>query len=181
VTLLLAVAAVVTSAIALRRWRAARRETALRRLAAAQVPDLIDLVIVAVRSGRTPSTAVRLAAEWAPEPVASAAHAVVRRLDTGERFADALADLRRSVGPTADPLVDALTAAERDGLAVVPTLDRLADEARLQRRRQADADARSLPIRLGFPLACCALPSFVLLTVVPVLAGTLSSLRLTLP
>jgi tight adherence protein C len=181
VTLLLAVASLVTASVAIRRWRAARRETVLRRRAAAQMPDLIDLVIVAVRSGRAPPTAVRLAAEWAPEPLASSTRAVVRLFDAGERFADALADLRRSVGPAADPLVDALTAADRDGLAVVPTLDRLADEARRQRRRHADADARSLPIRLGFPLACCTLPSFVLLTVVPVLAGTLSSLRLTLP
>lgn len=180
-TLLLAALTAITSVVAVRRWRAARRATVLRRAAAAQVPDLIDLVIVAVRSGRAPATAVRLAAQWAPEPVAAATREVVQRLDTGERFTDALSDLRRSVGPAADPLVDALSAAERDGLAVVPTLDRLADEARRQRRRQADADARSLPIRLGFPLACCTLPSFVLLTVVPVLAGTLSSLRLTLP
>jgi tight adherence protein C len=60
-------------------------------------------------------------------------------------------------------------------------LDRLADEARRHRRRLADASARELPVRLAVPLVSCTLPAFVLLTIAPVLAGALSSLRSSLP
>ena len=47
-----------------------------------------------------------------------------------------------------------------------------------ERRRQAQVDASKLPIKLAFPLVACVLPSFVALTIVPILIGALSSLTL---
>ena len=44
---------------------------------------------------------------------------------------------------------------------------RLAAEARLERRRAAEATARRVPVKLLFPLVLCTLPAFALLTVVP--------------
>ena len=70
-----------------------------------------------------------------------------------------------------------LGAADRYGLPLAPALDRLAAEARLARRQQAEAAARELPVRLAAPLVLCTLPSFVLLASVPLLIGTVSSLR----
>ena len=105
----------------------------------------------------------------------------MRRADTGQRFAEAVTALLEppphGLGPIAQPLVDALALADRYGTPLPPILDRLADEARAQRRRNADAAARRLPIQLSFPLVGCTLPSFVLLTVVPLMAGTFSSLH----
>jgi len=49
--------------------------------------------------------------------------------------------------------------------------------ARQQRRRDSDAAARELPVRLAVPLVLCTLPSFVLLAIVPLLLGALSSLH----
>ena len=49
-------------------------------------------------------------------------------------------------------------------------LSRLADDARRQRRHDLEAAVRRLPVRLSFPLVCCSLPAFVLLTVVPLVA-----------
>ena len=71
-----------------------------------------------------------------------------------------------------------LTSAERDGIAVGPTLDQLSFEARRRRRLAAETAARKLPVRLSFPLVACVLPAFALLTLAPLLAGALSSLRL---
>ena len=55
----------------------------------------------------------------------------------------------------------------------------MADEARQHRRRGAEAAARELPVRLSFPLVLCTLPAFVLVAIVPLLVGALSSLRST--
>ena len=38
--------------------------------------------------------------------------------------------------------------------------------------------ARRVPVQLLFPLVACVLPAFALLTVVPLLAGTLRTLSL---
>ena len=57
-------------------------------------------------------------------------------------------------------------------------LESLAHEARASRRRQHEATARRLPVRLSFPLVVCTLPSFVLLAIAPAVIAALSSLSL---
>ena len=52
-----------------------------------------------------------------------------------------------------------------------------ADDIRAERRRRAEAQARTLPVKLAFPLVMCTLPSFVLLAIVPALLGAVSTLR----
>ena len=74
-----------------------------------------------------------------------------------------------------------MSAAVRDGLPLPPVLDRLTDEATTSRRRQGEAAARRLPVRLSFPLVVCTLPSFVLLAIAPAVLGALSTLRGTTP
>jgi len=98
-------------------------------------------------------------------------------MSEGKRFADALTCLSAELGPIAQPLVDSLSAADRYGLPLAPVLERLSLEARQQRRRDSDAAARELPVRLAVPLVLCTLPSFVLLAIVPLLLGALSSLH----
>ena len=95
----------------------------------------------------------------------------------GVRFASAVVEFRRHLGPPAFPIVDALIQLDSDGVAATIILDRLSGEAHNQRRLLAEAEAREIPIRLIFPMVCCVFPSFVMLTVVPMLAGTLASLR----
>jgi tight adherence protein C len=85
------------------------------------------------------------------------------------------------VGPVSTPVVDAMVTADRYGLPFAPVLDRLIDEARAERRRQAAERARRLPVALSFPLVACSLPSFVLLTIVPAVLGAITSLRTSLP
>lgn len=81
-------------------------------------------------------------------------------------------------GPALRRLVDALADHDRYGTPLGPILDRVAVEARLARRRQAEQAAQRLPVTLLFPLVLTVLPAFVLLVVVPLLAGSLASLEL---
>ena len=73
-------------------------------------------------------------------------------------------------------MVRAVLTAERDGVPIRSLLVHLADEARRQRRHELEAAVRRLPVRLTFPLACCSLPAFVVLTVVPLAAAGLQRL-----
>lgn len=156
---------------------AVRRSRRLRRAddaaAAAALPEFLELLVALVRAGCTPADAVRRVAGRAPPPLADTLARVVARLDQGQRFADALGEL---AVPAARPAVDLLATADRYGLALAPVLDRLADEARAQRRRLGEAAARELPVRLAFPLVCCTLPSFAVLTVVPIVVASLGRL-----
>ena len=74
------------------------------------------------------------------------------------------------------PSTVSIGAADRSGAPLGPTLERLSIEARAERRRLADADARRLPVRLSFPLVGCTLPAFVLLGIAPAILAALTSL-----
>jgi Flp pilus assembly protein TadB len=123
-----------------------------------------------------PIEAMRTAHAHVGPTVQSAFAEVLRRVNSGTRFADALDALPALLGPRALLLADTLSAADRDGLPLAPVLERLSVEARAQRRRDADARARQLPVRLAFPLVVCSLPAFVLLAVTPMLIAALSAL-----
>lgn len=155
----------------------ARRERVARQRAVEALPDLVDLVVVGARAGLAPGAALEAAAPYAPDAVRATVDEIVHRLHRGARLADALSVLPERLGPTAATLGDALATADRYGLALEPVLDRLAADARADRRRHAERHARTLPVRLAFPLVVCTLPAFVLLAIVPALLGALSTLR----
>lgn len=163
---------VVARALAVRR----RRHRRQRKVDAA-LPDTVGLLVLILHAGATPVAAIRELRLLAPEAVLHGLDAVVHRLDRGQRLADALAELPRVLGPGARPLADGIAAAERDGLPLAPLLERLDADSRSARRRAAETDARRLPVRLSFPLVLCTLPSFLLLGIVPVLAGALESIH----
>ena len=155
-----------------------RRVAAARRAA---FPDTVELIVIAVRSGRSPTEAVGVAASLSAGVLAPAFEAFAHRLHRGAAFADALASFGDVVGPTARPFVDAMATADRYGLPLAPVLDRLVDEARAERRRQAAEAARRLPVALSFPLVVCSLPAFVLLAIVPAVLGAVAALGDSLP
>jgi tight adherence protein C len=145
------------------------------------LPDVIDLVVVGVRAGLSPQHALLVASGQAPSSIQEALEEVGHRLSRGQRLADALQALPERLGPAAASLADSLATADRYGLPIEPVLDRLAAEVRIDRRRQAERYARTLPVKLSFPLVICTLPSFVLLAIVPAVLGALSTLRGTAP
>lgn len=184
--LLLAVPAVVVSPVLvlvvgvwwwaaplLRRRREVRSRDAEVR---SELPEVVDLFLLAVGAGLTVALAVPAVARHHRGRLGDALSEVARRVRLGERLADALATLPAVVGEPVRPLVTVLVGSERYGVALVPALERLASEARLERRRAAEAAARRVPVKLLFPLVLCTLPAFALLTVVPLLAGSLHSL-----
>ncbi len=151
---------------------ARRRRAAIERA----LPDAMDLLVLTVRAGLTPFQAVRDLAVSGDDAIGAAFAEVVRRTERGQPFADALVALPDQLGPQASGLADVIATSDRHGLPLGPVLDQLAAEVRATRRRLDQADARTLPVRLSFPLVMCTLPSFVLLAIAPAVIAALSSL-----
>lgn len=154
-----------------------RVEKRRRRAARLALPDFIEIVIIGVRAGLTPTAAFQMAASHARPELAPALDEVVHQMHRGRRLADALATLPDWLGPPAAYFTDALITADRYGLPIEPVLDRLTADVRTDRAQQGQEQARTLPVKLAFPLVVCTLPSFVLLAIVPAVLGALSTLR----
>lgn len=178
-TVLLAAVVAALAALA-RRGADSRRRRRERELLVDSLPDVVDLLIVLVRAGLTPAHALDELVRCSPTPWHDGFHAVAAaRARNGVRAVDALGELVVQCGPPAQGLVDVLVSCERFGQPLLPTLERLSLESRLARQRLHDIRARTLPVRLTFPLVLCILPAFGLVTVVPLIAGTLSSMQST--
>ena len=168
-----AAALLVLPTVAARREE--RRTTAAVRSA---LPEAVDLIRLGIDAGLTPNLALAEAAPWTPPPLGPALDRALDQAASGRPLADALGGLAHDLGEPVRPLTAALVATERDGAPLAPTLERLALEVRRDRRRRAEEAARRLPVKLLFPLVLCTLPAFALLTLVPLVAGVLSSMRL---
>jgi Flp pilus assembly protein TadB len=156
------------------RRRAHARRLAVRSEAA---PAVLDLLGAALLAGLNPHRALIRVAERAPEALRedlSLAAAVLRLGGTPASALRAAAD--RSGQDELRAAAAALEAAERWGAPPAEALAARAEALRGRARLNAEAEAGRAAVRLAFPLVLCFLPAFVLLTVVPTIAGALQTL-----
>jgi tight adherence protein C len=158
--------------------RARRRAGAAAAAVRRSLPEAVDLLNLAVGAGLTVPLAIAAVGRRHQGPVGIELARVAREVDGGRRCADALEDAGGRLGPDAGPVLSALVASERYGAPLAEALARLAADVRADQRRRAEESARRVPVKLLFPLVLCVLPAFALLTVAPLLAGALGSLRL---
>ena len=146
------------------------------------MPDAVELLVLCIHAGCSPTQAVVAVAARAPPAVrpafADVELAAAPRPVAGRRPRRAR---RPSPARSAARWRRAIAAADRDGLPLAPVLDRLAAEPAPPAAGSARPHARRLPVRLTFPLVPCTLPSFVLLAIAPAVLGALSTLRANAP
>ena len=167
----------LAAALVLRHHRRHGRSQRRREAVEAAMPDAIEVLVLCVRAGCSPTQAVVELVARAPPALRPAFADVELRLHRGQLLADALGALEAHAGRPGREVARAIAGADRDGLPLAPVLDRLAADARTTRRRLGEIAARRLPVRLTFPLVMCTLPSFVLLAIAPAVIGALSTLR----
>ena len=159
--------------------RVARRRGAARRLAArsAAAPAVLDLLGAALRAGLNPHKALFRVAERAPDVLQEDLSTAATVLRLGGTPAEALRQAAdRSGLEEFRAAAAALEAADRWGAPPAEALAARAEALRSRARLQAEAEAGRAAVRLAFPLVLCFLPAFVLLTVVPTVAGALHAL-----
>jgi tight adherence protein C len=157
----------------------ARRRAAVRRLAIRRdaAPAVLDLLGAALLAGLNPHKAVLRVAERAPDVLREdlgMAAAVLRLGGTPAAALRSAAD--RSGLDKFRAAASALEVAERWGAPPAEALAARAEALRSRARLEAEAEAGRAAVRLAFPLVLCFLPAFVLLTVVPTVAGSLRAL-----
>ena len=159
-----------------RRIRAQRSQRAHARQVRAALPDLVDLLVLAASAGLSLPVAHPLVAAHTPPPVGPALADAHAATGLGRPRAEAVLEAMAPLGERAHALGHVLVDHLRYGVPLLPGLERTGLELRLDRRRQAELDARRVPVRLLGPLVACVLPAFALLTVVPLLAASLEAL-----
>ena len=138
---------------------------------------IIDVFAVSVRAGLTLAQAFDRMSALAPVSIKLHCEAVTRSLHHGVALHEAVSPLREGLGGRGSVFIDMILSADRDGLPLVALVDRLSDEARRQRQRDTDVRIRQVPTRLTFPLVFCILPSFIVLTMFPIVSSSVSSLH----
>jgi len=141
-----------------------RREEVRRDL-----PHVVTLLGAALRSGAAPGPAIELVCRALPGAAADLLGPVAARLALGgdpQEVWSALAD-----DPAIGPLGRAMARAHRSGAPVVEAVDRLSDELARRARAEVEDRARAVGVRAAVPLGVCLLPAFLLLGIVPLVAG----------
>jgi pilus assembly protein TadC len=134
-----------------------------------QLPAALDLLAACLAAGATPSHALAAVGEAFDGEVCTKLSAVARLSMLGAPIETAWADCLKD--PRWSPIARAVIRADHSGAALTDVLVHLADDRRRALRTDAQAAAERAGIAIVLPLGACFLPAFVLVGVVPVVAG----------
>jgi Flp pilus assembly protein TadB len=138
------------------------------------VPHAVDLMAACLSAGLSPSAAVDLVVEVVDEPLAAELASLARRLRFG---VDPVTVWRELAGhPQLGGLGRTMSRAVESGASVAEAMQRLADDLRAHSRSQVESRARAVGVKAALPLGGCLLPAFVLVGVVPLVAGSVTFL-----
>lgn len=138
-----------------------------------QLPDALGLMAVCLDAGLPLVAAIRVVAQVSPPATAQLLSEVGAQLTLGRAGADAWRELRdhQVWGRVATDIARA----ERSGAALSEVLRVHAEDARQEARDEALKVARTLGVRSVLPLMVCFLPAFMLIGVVPIVAGLIGN------
>ena len=148
-----------------------REKEAVRR----QLPHVVSLLGSALRGGAAPGAAVQLVGQALPGPAADRLRSLAAQLALGGDPVRVWAELAHSDAELA-ALGRAMSRAHQSGAPVVATVERLAEGLARSARADVEDRARAVGVKAAVPLGLCLLPAFVLIGIVPLVAGLMSSL-----
>lgn len=136
-----------------------------------QLPDALDFLAVCLEAGQPVSRAVEAVAAISPPPTRRVLDGVGAQLALGRAGPLAWQELRghRVWGRVAADIARA----EHSGTGLAELLHQHARDARIDARDAAVKEARKVGVRSVIPLMACFLPAFILVGVVPIVAGLL--------
>jgi len=146
---------------------ARRRREAVRR----DLPHVVTLLGSALAAGAAAGPAIAIVCQSLPGPAADRLEPLAARLALGADPERVWTDL------TADTelggLGRTLARAHASGTPVVASVQRLAHDLAGRARAEVEDRARAVGVKAALPLGLCLLPAFVLIGIVPLVAGLL--------
>jgi tight adherence protein C len=178
-TVPLSVPRAAASVSPVRRQRPGRRASRERaRAFRAEIPQFLDLLAAGSTAGLSVEASFRQAAACLRGPLGDDLGEVLRSVDLGVPWREALATyVERTGDPDLSRTASVLARTETLGVPLRDATRDLAATVREARRATTLQRARTAPVRMLFPLVFLILPAFLLLTVVPVLITTVRSIR----
>ena len=141
------------------------------------LPDAVDLLVVCMQGGLNLPLSLTRVAGNTKGLLGKELGRTVEEIDLGVPRAEALLALaERNPSDDMAALVGTLVNADRFGGRVASALENFAGEIRRARRRKAEEQARRAPVKILFPMVFLILPAFLVLTVIPVVMGTLHNI-----
>jgi pilus assembly protein TadC len=142
----------------------------------ADLPVLVLLLATTLRAGASPGAGVRRVCGALPGVAADRLAVVPDRLALGLDPVAVWDEVGRD--PDLATLGRAMSRAQRSGAPVAETVQRVAEELAAAGRAELEDRARAVGVKAAVPLGLCLLPSFLLLGIVPMVAGLVSGLQL---
>ncbi len=140
------------------------------------LPTGVDLLAACLDAGAAPESALVSVSHALGGPVGEEFLGIHHRLEVG---VDPMQVWRTvAAHPQLGDLGRAVGRAHQTGAPVGEAVHRLAEELRERSRADVEERARSIEVKAAAPLGLCLLPAFVVLGVVPMVAGVFSSMDL---
>lgn len=162
-------ALIATGAFVVMHRSASRQQRVEDRARLWQLPMVLDVAALLLRSGSPPATAVSAAADVCG-PSLLPDFRTISRLQAMGQDPDA-AWRSRLDDPVIGPVARSAIRSADSGATLATSWSQLASAARAERRVRAEVSARKAGVHALAPLGLCFLPAFICLGVVPIVIG----------
>ena len=151
---------------------ASSEQTTQQQELAKQLPHALELLGLSLAAGCPLKTAIDQAGRHCLEPTATLLAEVSARIEIGLSAQAAWEELKDH--PVWGRAATDLAQASRSGSSLAKLLAAHSEDARVLYRSNRERWARTVSVRAVLPLTLCYLPAFILVGVVPILAGVLT-------
>jgi tight adherence protein C len=141
------------------------------------LPELIDLLVVAVEAGLGFSAALKAGTDRLKGPLGEEMRLALQEQNMGLSAIEALKNvLMRAETPSLRSFVRAIIQGEQLGISIGQVLRNLADEMRKRRKAAAEERAQKAPIKMLFPLIFLIFPAMFVILLGPAVFAFLDAL-----
>lgn len=141
------------------------------------LPELIDLLVVAVEAGLGFGAAIKAASERLAGPLGAEMRLMLQEQRMGLTVTEALKNvLERVETPSLRSFVRSVVQGEQLGISIGQVLRSVADEMRKRRKAAAEERAQKAPIKMLFPLIFLIFPAMFIVLLGPAVFAFLEAL-----
>ena len=142
-----------------------------------EIPELVDLLLVAVEGGMAFSAAIRATSRRVDGPLGEELLLFMQQQSLGASTTEALQNfLDRCDTEAVRSFVLTMVQGERLGVSIGQLMRTLAEDMRKHRRSTAEEKAQKMPIKILFPLVFLILPAMFIVVLTPAIANLVQGL-----